>query len=233
MTERHSSSRNRSAVDLSAVVPWKNESGETIPAYGVVQLRTNYDTTNKVSKATKPDSTEGLFYVNGMVSVEATKQGESFVWNRPRVVLLDGNPTVGDTVGPVEGQWYMSTDGTGFKVLRQADENGKGVVVQAGGSGGGGEIIFFTIDEGPVCDPYGVDDPYLLVTVVLYSGGCSKEPPGAEYGGQYKVYDRCNLFGAADSMAGHSGWAAYMYPMDGYCDPQWYVFQICHTPECE
>jgi hypothetical protein len=230
MTERHSSSRNRSAVDLSAVVPWKNESGETIPAYGVVQLRTNYDTTNKVSKATKPDSTEGLFYVNGMVSVEATKQGESFVWNRPRVVLLDGNPTVGDTVGPVEGQWYMSTDGTGFKVLRQAEE-GRGVVVQAGGSGGGGEIIWFIIDE-LVCDEYGVEPPYILVTVTDYSGGCSKTPPGAEYGGQYRVYDSCNDFGTAEDMIGTKGIAGYAYPLDGYCEPVWKTIKLCYEPSC-
>jgi hypothetical protein len=37
--------QNRSEVDLSAKIPWVNDSGEEIPAYAVVQLRTNFDTT--------------------------------------------------------------------------------------------------------------------------------------------------------------------------------------------
>lgn len=126
MIDRVTSPRNRSAIDLSAVIPWTNESGETIPAYGVVQLRTNFDGS---SKASKPNAADGLFYASGMISVASTKAGESLTWDRPRPVLINGTVTVGDEVGPVSGQWYMDVTGGGFKVVRQPT-GGVGVVVQ-------------------------------------------------------------------------------------------------------
>jgi len=134
MIDRAISPRNRSAIDMSAVIPWTNESGETVPAYGVVQLRTNF---SGASKASKPSSTDGLFFVNGMVTVAATKSGESLTWDKPRPVLINGTVTVGDEVGPVSGQWYMDTAGSGFRVLRQPS-GGVGVVVASSGGGGAG-----------------------------------------------------------------------------------------------
>lgn len=150
MTNRDQT-QNRSAVDLSAVVPWVNDSGEEIPAYGVIQLRTDYDTT---SHATKPNGTDGLFLVNGPVPVASTKDGESLVWNRPRVVLLDASASVGDEVGPVDGSWSMTPDGTGFRVLKQA-ESGKGVVVQVGG--GGGASLWGIVTERIGCGVYTIE----------------------------------------------------------------------------
>lgn len=142
---------NRSAVDLSAVVPWVNDSGAEIPAYGVIQLRTDYDTT---SHASKPDGTDGLFLVNGPVPIASTKHGESFVWNRPRVVLLDAAASVGDEVGPSEDSWLMAPGGTGFRVLKQA-EAGRGVVVQTGG--GGGASMWGIVTERVGCGLYTVE----------------------------------------------------------------------------
>lgn len=150
MTDRHQSAGNRSKVDLSTVIPWTNESGETIPAYGVVQIRTNFSTT---SKAYKPDNLDGLFFVNGMVSAAASAKGESYTWDRPRAVLLHGSPSVGDEVGPVSGQWYMDSTGSGFRVILQANDDDIGVVVASGGTGGtrislsSGSCPCFCIDE--------------------------------------------------------------------------------------
>lgn len=132
MTDRHIKN-NRSSVDLSATIPWINDSAEEIPAYGVVQIRTDFDTT---SHASKPNGTDGLFFANGFAPVAAGSHGESLVWNRPRPVLLAAGVTVGDEVGPAEGAWGMTTEGTGFRVLRQRDAAGVGVVVQTGGGGG-------------------------------------------------------------------------------------------------
>jgi hypothetical protein len=134
-TDKHGRG-NRQQLDLSATVHWENTSGETVPAFGVVQLRSNFSST---SKASKPNTGTGLFFVNGPVTVEASAFGESLVWNKPRKVLLDGSPEVGDEVGPVEDQWYMSTDGTGWRVLHQA-VGGVGVVVKDGGAGTTSEI---------------------------------------------------------------------------------------------
>ncbi len=131
MTNRYSPP-NRSLIDQESVIPWVNVSGEEIPAFGVIQLRQDFDTT---SKADKPNSTSGLFFVNGPVLVrsEADTPGESYLWDKPRRVLLAAGVTVGDEVGPTEGSWEMSSDGAGWRVLRQAID-GVGVVLQTGGS---------------------------------------------------------------------------------------------------
>jgi len=99
--------------------------------------------------------------------------------------------------------------------------------------GGGGETIWFEIDE-VVCDSYGTEETYLLVTATWYTGGCSKTPPGAEYSGQYKVYDLCQFFSehTATDLVGSVGKATYFYPLSGYCEPRWIVDMLCDTPEC-
>lgn len=230
MTDR-SQVQNRSAVDLSAVVPWVNDSGEEIPAYGVVQIRTDYDTK---SHASKPNSTEGLFFVNGPVPIAATKHGESLVWNRPRVVLLAADAAVGDLVGPVEDSWQMTTSGTGFRVLRQAS-SGRGVVVQVGGGSGGGHKIWFTIVDVLCPDTDYVSRVTLVVEATYYSGGCSAVPPGANYDGTYNTYDICSYTrGLTPSeLIGGVGRAAYVYPLGtGYCEPEWLIEDLCPFPEC-
>lgn len=128
MTDRNTA-RNRSRLDLSPVLPWVNVAGESIPAYGVVQFRADF--ASGYSQAAKPNGSEGLFFANGPVEVVDTGHGESLLWDRPREVLINGTVTVGDEVGPVDGQWYMSVNGSGWRVLHQA-VGGVGVVVQIG-----------------------------------------------------------------------------------------------------
>lgn len=230
MTDR-SRLQNRSAVDLSAAVPWVNDAGEEIPAYGVVQLRTDYDTK---SHASKPNSTEGLFFVNGPVPVASTKHGESLVWNRPRTVLLDAAAGVGDIVGPVSGSWAMSTSGTGFRVLRQAT-GGRGVVVQSGGSSGGGHKIWFVILQVLCPGVDYVDEKTLVVEATDYMAGCGAVPPGANPDGTYNVIDRCSYMRGLTptDLVGGVGKATYMYPIGtGYCEPKWICDDLCPQPEC-
>lgn len=104
---------------------------------------------------------------------------------------------------------------------------------QKRGSGGGGETIWFTIDS-VECDPYGVEETYLLVTATWYTGGCSKTPPGAEDDGKYRVYDLCSFFSehVADDLPGTAGWATYFWPLTGACEARWIVGQLCAQPEC-
>jgi|694.fasta_scaffold00458_52 hypothetical protein len=230
MTDR-SRVPNRSAVDLSAVVPWVNDAGEEIPAFGVVQLRTAFDTT---SHASKPDNTSGLFFVNGPVPVASAKRGESLVWNKPRVVLLDAAASVGDEVGPTDGSWEMSDGGVGFRVLQQAAD-GIGVVVQVGGGSGGGHTIWFTIDSVLCPETDYVDETTLVVTATYYNQSCTGTPPGSEYGGEYYVYDICNYLSGLtpQDLVGTTGRATYHYPLTGYCEPRWIIDDLCAQPECE
>lgn len=232
MTDRHTAARNRSAIDLSSILPWENVSGETIPAYGVVQLKNNYTTT---SQASKPDDTAGLFFVNGMVSIASGAKGESRVWNLPQAVLLDGSPQVGDEVGPVADEWYMSSGGSGFRVLLQANEGGVGVVTMVGGGGGGSHHIWFIIQE-VVCH----DDDTMTLSVLptWYTGGCNGTIPGEDSYGEVEVIDPCNilqLYTAEFLEAGAMGRATYMYPVGetgSYCEAEWILDTICGQPEC-
>lgn len=226
MTDRHSSPNNRSRVDQSGYLPWQNMSGEEVPAFAVIQLKTNFDGT---SKATKPDESSGLFYTSGPVPVPATKFGESLLWHKPQRVLIDGTATVGDEVGPVEDQWYMSTEGSGFRVLRQPTE-GVGIVERVGGGGGGGDTMWFDITEVVCADDYNPES-HLLVEWTYYSGGCGT-PPGANYDGTYSVYDMCGYMGIPENLTATKGRATYMYPRDGYCEPRWIIDDLCYEPGC-
>ena len=134
MTDR-TTGNHRTTTKLGDVIRWNNAAGEAVPAYGVVQLRTDYSA--GYSQASKPNDTAGLFFANGQTDIASGGKGESLLWNRPRVVLLEAGVTVGTEVGPVSGSWSMSTDGTGFRVIHQPVA-GVGTVVQVGGSGGGG-----------------------------------------------------------------------------------------------
>jgi hypothetical protein len=222
---------NRSRIDRSRVVPWENIAGEEIPAFGVVQLKDNHTT---VSQASKPNSGDGLFFTNGHVPVADTKRGESFLWSHPQRVLLDGSVTVGDEVGPVSDQWYMSTEGTGFRVILQPTD-GVGTVERVGGGSASSHKIWFTIDDVlcPLADY--VDEVTLVVTAFMYNAGCNKVPPGANYDGTYDVFDVCSYLDGIDSasLIGTVGKATYMYPIgDGYCEPKWVIDDICAAPHC-
>lgn len=134
MTDRHTAF-SRGGSNLSDTVKWLNVSGSSVPAYGVVQFRTNF--ASGYNQASQPDGEIGLYYVNGPVDVADESYGESLGWGQARLVLVEGSPTVGTVVGPTDGSWSMSEEGTGFIVMHQPVE-GVGTVVQLGGGSGGG-----------------------------------------------------------------------------------------------
>lgn len=137
MTDR-SSSFSRGASDLSDLAKWLNVSGSTIPAYGVVQFKANFAA--GYNQASKSNGESGLYFVNGPVDVPNGAHGESLIWNHSRLVLISGDPDVGEVVGPTAGSWEMSSSGVGFIVLHQPVD-GIGAVVQLGGGGGTVNLI--------------------------------------------------------------------------------------------
>ena len=100
--------------------------------------------------------------------------------------------------------------------------------------GGGGETIWFTITDVLCPETDYVSETTLVATATWYTGGCSKVPPGAEYGGEYYVYDLCNyLYGLTPTdLVGTTGRATYMYPLTGACEPKWVIDDLCAAPEC-
>lgn len=241
MIDRHSLNR-RGSSDLAGTAKWVNTSGETVPAYGVVQFRTNFAA--GYNQAKKPNGETGLYFASGGVDILDTKAGESLTWNGARLVLLDGDPTVGTVVGPTDGSWAMSEEGTGFVVMHQAVD-GIGSVERVGGGGGGGLSIIGNIEE-VVCDAYSVLNMYCWVTVTDFTGECDTQIPGQitdiydQHFGMVKVYQKCDTFTAYYTASqlkpfGEPGKiieAGWFYPREGYCDPRWLVRRVCGEPRC-
>ena len=233
MTDRNSMNR-RGPSDLGDGAKWLNVSGETIPAYGVVQFKANF--TGGYNQASKPDGASGLYFANGGVGVPSAKHGESLVWKGARLVLLDGSPGVGTVVGPTDGSWAMSEDGTGFVVMHQA-VGGIGSVTQVGG-GGGIPIIRFQIHEAN-CDARSA-----VVRILSRNGSV----PG-EYEIPYEfelneagdtvaskfvvVYDKVNCFLNIPDLLlkNRRGYATYLNGRPWFDYDPWLAFEV--TGLCE
>jgi hypothetical protein len=104
-----------------------------------------------------------------------------------------------------------------------------------GGGSGGGHTIWFTITDVLCPDTDYVSETTLVATATWYNLSCTGTPPGAEYGGEYYVYDICNyLYGLTpQDLVGTTGRATYMYPLTGACTPKWIIDDLCAQPECD
>lgn len=150
----HRLSPNRQPRDLSDTVQWLNSSGEAVPAYGVVKLFAYDELTNQF-QADKPDGKAGIHYVNGGVSIPGDGYSGSLLWNLPRRCLMDSaDYNVGDSVGPLEDQWSMGADGSGWRVLRPPNIDNVAVVQKEGGAG---PAIFGIIYASRGCGYYDVE----------------------------------------------------------------------------
>jgi len=104
-----------------------------------------------------------------------------------------------------------------------------------GGGSGGGHTIWFTISDVLCPETDYVSETTLVVTATWYNQSCTGTPPGAEYGGEYYVYDICNYLSGLtpQDLVGTTGRATYHYPLTGYCEPRWIIDDLCAQPECE
>lgn len=99
-------------------------------------------------------------------------------------------------------------------------------------SGGTGHHIWFETVE-VICD---ADNTMSLKVIpIWYTGGCTTAIPGEDSYGEIDVIDPCSilqLYTAEFLEAGAIGRATYMYPRNGYCEPEWLLDTICGQPEC-
>ena len=109
---------------------WKNTSGESIPAYGVVKLD-SYDDAGDFFNAVKPDGEGDLHFVNGPVAVAVNAYGGSQLWNHSRIGKTSST-TFGEVVGPVDSSWEMQPTGIGWNVFSNP-AGGVAALVKAGG----------------------------------------------------------------------------------------------------
>ena len=119
--------------NLVAWREWKNTSGETCPAFGVIKIT---GSTNGVLQGDKPDAT-GLknVMVNGPVTVA---NGDTGICTNssPSSILYDTGDTPGNDEdwGTTSGQWYLAKGEKGFRAIGE-NANGRGVFDFLSGSG--------------------------------------------------------------------------------------------------
>lgn len=123
----------RSPFNVSSEIKWKNTSGGSIPAYGVIKL-SGYDAIGDYFNAVKPDGEGNLHFVNGPVAVAANAYGGSQLWNHSRIGKTSST-TFGATVGPVDDSWEMKETGSGF-ITFSDPSGGVAAILQVGGGGG-------------------------------------------------------------------------------------------------
>jgi hypothetical protein len=153
--------------------------------------------------------------------------GTATIWARVSGGDLYSTGRVLDVVNRSESSSY--TAGDWGKVERI---NGEWQPYTA--TGGGGETIWFTITDVLCPESDYVTETTLVATATWYSQSCTGTPPGAEYGGEYHVYDICNyLYGLTPAdLVGTTGRATYMYPLTGACEPKWVIDDLCAAPTC-
>ena len=222
---------------------FRNDSGESMPGYSLGRLVSVIErmaNNSPIYSLIKPDGAEGVYIVNQYGStISPGIIGSGIHYSRATVVYSDESVMFDDVVGPTAGLWYATREGEGLRVLDDpfipVYGNPRVPVISNAGSGGGGNTIWFVIDEVHCPDDGSyVAEKTLVVIAEWYTGGCGKIPPGANYDGTYNVYDLCAYLSyfVLDQLVGKRGRATYHYPLTGYCEPRWIIDDICHQPEC-
>lgn len=215
--------------NLDSLIRWKNNSGETVPPFGVVEVESYVALTNTYV-VRKPTSSGKLWYANGPVPVADQAYGASYLWHLPQQVLCSADPDPGDGLSPEADSWELTT-GSEFRFLAWIDEDGgiASAIGNGGGSDGGSLIIHFDITEVD-CN----DSGDWLVSITDYTGSCEGEIPGADpYTGEYYVRPACGSpFTDEELEASGSGSAVYTYNRET-CERYWKEITHCARTGCD
>lgn len=205
---------------------FRNDSGEQIPAFGVIKLIEVATVTDygSVLLADKPDTrgSQFLHYVNGLQPVDDTKLGFCAVPTQPVYAKYDtaATPANGEMWGP-NSSFDLKKDVGGFQVIGGVT-NGRVLVVQAGIIGT--QIIRF--------ETITVNCAAKTALVQIKSRPC-----GIPKVAQEDSYERltvqdpmgCLLDEGGDALEDVEGFAAWMEDdLTGVC--RWEVYQLCCTP---
>jgi len=102
-------------LDKCLWVKFVNNSGETIPPYSVLRVTgTTARNGEPFFTVEKPNSTQQKYYpINGAAAVGANQIGEC-TFSQQAIAAHESAPSYGTQVGPVDGEWTLSTSGEGF-----------------------------------------------------------------------------------------------------------------------
>ena len=218
----------------------KNTTAEAIPAFACMQITgTAVYGERTVVNVTKPTTTDGVYLFNSPYEIAVDAAGWAY---RFGVVVMLGSPPseAGAQYVPIVASWEVEEGAGPFIVYGDYEitpESTTAAIIGAfaGGGSGGGHTIWFTITDVLCPDTDYVSETTLVATATWYNLSCTGTPPGAEYGGDYYVYDICNyLYGLTpQDLVGTTGRATYMYPLTGACTPKWIIDDLCAQPECD
>lgn len=145
-------------------VTFRNDSGETIPAFGVIKIS---DTVQQqdiyLYKGEKPDPdttpSHLVFYINGPFDVVDGDEGLCYVPTSGVWALYDSanTPAVNESWGPAEGSWELSKDGTGFLILSSETSDGKVIVQSQGGCSSRNEFWQLSVLGSPTGGTFDMD----------------------------------------------------------------------------
>jgi hypothetical protein len=119
--------RRQRFTNYPSGIAFFNNSGETIPAFGVMKvyaestLSDSQGVTSAIYAVQKPDTTFArLYLVNGSDTVEANAYGTGSFVDLPDRVLYDsadGTPVAGQVWGPYPSSWKLRRHMYGFYVI--------------------------------------------------------------------------------------------------------------------
>ena len=211
---------------------------EAIPPFACMQITgTSLYGGRTVITVEKPTTLDGEYLFNSPYQIEAGAAGWAYRFGV--VVMLGVAPSEANAAyQPIVSSWEIEEGGGPFTVFGTyeitPESTTAALIGRFGIAGGNGETIWFTITDVLCPETDYVSETTLVATATWYTGGCSKVPPGAEYGGEYYVYDLCNyLYGLTPTdLVGTTGRATYMYPLTGACEPKWIIDDLCASPVC-
>lgn len=229
-------SQSRPPAATQFALRFRNDSGQTIPPFGVVELYGRLS--GSVFLGRSVSNPAGLCVPNGATQVLPDKYGEVFLWTIPRRVRIEGVLSVGDSVGPSTDSWVLGAGGSGFTVVHPSSDLTTAVVVKSGGGGTSTPIIRFEIFESD-CEGRSA-----VARVLSNNGGV----PGAyEIYGEVEqdeqgqtvpskfvvVYDKagCFLNESNVNLNGRLGYATYLTGRPKYPYQPWTGFEITSLAE--
>jgi hypothetical protein len=101
--------------DYERWLPVKNVGASEVPAYGAMQVDGYESSTGavQVKRPTKDDMDPAMVLLNGGVALAAGEYGQGRIAD-PSLAYVSGSPAVGDELGTVQDQYYLSTGKKGF-----------------------------------------------------------------------------------------------------------------------
>lgn len=226
----------------------KNISGQTIPAYGCVQVVGTQETDSSPSGLTQnllqgnipqDDVGDAGWYVfNGFQPIENGDIGVCY--DGPLVrAKVDNTYNAGDLLSPQKDSFVL-TAGSLFIYAGPDDIRDETHKIFITGGSGGCELMQFSVNDvyGTETAPSDHCDDQLNDAANKYNVSCVKSccggaPSGAEADGSYIVHDLFQMFqggiGGAREQAdviGKEGLAIRFSDCDGYDDCKWYVLFI-------